>query len=145
MWSNYSNSQFTRKGPVSESLDLKCDFKPATGCHFSVITWVFVTLRLSKKPGELALSCNPSYWEARIVGWLEVERSPHSKPIDFWSRTMATQILVCPLVSCGTIIDEKKPGKTASPSPSERKQVRAQAEYSTYIARPYSQYCNVIL
>jgi hypothetical protein len=25
-------------------------------------------------PGEVALSCNPSYWEARTVGWTEVER-----------------------------------------------------------------------
>jgi hypothetical protein len=25
-------------------------------------------------PGDVALSCNPSYWEAKTVGWLEVER-----------------------------------------------------------------------
>jgi hypothetical protein len=29
------------------------------------------------EPGEVALSCNPSYWEARTVGWFEAEK-PHS-------------------------------------------------------------------
>jgi hypothetical protein len=42
-------------------------------------------------PGDVALSCNPSYWEARIVGWLEVERSLNHKPTDsgaaLWSLT----------------------------------------------------------
>jgi hypothetical protein len=42
----------------------------------------------------VALSCNPSYWEAIIVGWLEVDRPPHYKPMDFWSRTKAATIVV---------------------------------------------------
>jgi hypothetical protein len=30
-----------------------------------------------EQPGEVALSCNPCWdWEARIVGWLDVERYP---------------------------------------------------------------------
>jgi hypothetical protein len=33
-----------------------------------------------------SVSCNPSYWEARIVGWLEVDRPPHYKLMDFWSH-----------------------------------------------------------
>jgi hypothetical protein len=37
-------------------------------------------------PGEVALSCNPSYWEARTVGWLEVERP---LPIDRWYAVAA--------------------------------------------------------
>jgi hypothetical protein len=32
--------------------------------------------------GDMALSCNPSYWEARIVGWLEVDRPSCYKPMD---------------------------------------------------------------
>jgi hypothetical protein len=33
------------------------------------------------QPGDVALSCNPSYWGARIVGWFEVESPPHCKPM----------------------------------------------------------------
>jgi hypothetical protein len=91
----------------------------------------------------LAFSCNPSYWEARIVGWLEVERSPHYKPIDpgaaLWLPT-----LWCGRRSAEELPDEKRPGPSASPLPFKRKQVRAQAEYSTNIVRPYSQYCNTV-
>jgi hypothetical protein len=51
--------------------------------------------RYSKyRPEDVALSCNPSYWEARIVGWLEVDRPQHYKPMDFWSRTKAAPIVV---------------------------------------------------
>jgi hypothetical protein len=36
-------------------------------------------------PGDVALSCNPSYWEARTVGWLEVERPPLPASDGFWT------------------------------------------------------------
>ena len=39
-------------------------------------------------PGELALSCNPSYWEARTVGWFEVLRPLPGCHKDVQVRTM---------------------------------------------------------
>jgi hypothetical protein len=35
--------------------------------------WFEIWLPFKMLPGDVALSCNPSYWEARTVGWLEVE------------------------------------------------------------------------
>jgi hypothetical protein len=45
-------------------------------------------------PGDVVLSSNPSYWEARIVGGLEVDRPPHYNPMEFWSRTKSVPIVV---------------------------------------------------
>jgi hypothetical protein len=42
------------------------------------------------------------------------------------------------------LTDEIIPGKSAAPHLSKRTQVRIQDEYSTNIARPYSQYCTVL-
>jgi hypothetical protein len=44
--------------------------------------------------GDVALSCNPSYWEARIVGCVEMDRPPHCKPMDFFSRTKDAPIVL---------------------------------------------------
>jgi hypothetical protein len=74
---------------------------------------------------------------------VEVERSPNYKPIDpgaaLWLATWW-----CGRRSAEELTDEKRPAVSASPLPVKRKQVRAQAEYSTNIVRPYSQYCNTV-
>jgi hypothetical protein len=45
-------------------------------------------------PGDVALSCNPSYWEARIVGWLMGGKTSTSAADGFCSRTKATYNMV---------------------------------------------------
>jgi hypothetical protein len=45
----------------------------------------------NKMTKDVALSCNPSYWEARTVGWLEVE---NLQPMVFGGRTMIIDLVV---------------------------------------------------
>jgi hypothetical protein len=41
-------------------------------------------------PGDVALSCNPSYWEARIVVWLIGGKTSTPAADGFYNRTKAT-------------------------------------------------------
>jgi hypothetical protein len=90
-------------------------------------------------PGDVALSCNPSYWEARIVGWLEVDKPPHKKPKDFWSHTKAATIVVG-LQDSNRSYDENKPGIAAASHhfQEDAGSSPGRVQYSTNIARPYS-------
>jgi hypothetical protein len=56
----------------------------------------------------MALSCNPSYWGARIVGWLEVERSPQSKST-ISGAALWLPTLWCSLSSVAKSTDEQRP------------------------------------
>jgi hypothetical protein len=54
-------------------------------------------------PGDVALSCNPSYWEARIVGLLEGGKISTSAADEFLERIKATHNVVWPQSSCRNI------------------------------------------
>jgi hypothetical protein len=56
-------------------------------------------VKIKNQPGEVALLCNPSFWEARTVGWLELERP---LPIDRWYSVAALRLAAYRLGQKGT-------------------------------------------